>query len=73
MRRRIIDRLVWLLMLLAFMAGATGCTTTSGSFCDIASPLYMRQPVYDAMTDREAARMLAYLRTGERLCGWRAP
>ena len=71
MRRRIIDRLVWLLMLLAFMAGATGCTTTSGSFCAVAEPLYMRGAVYDAMNDREAARMLAYLRTGERLCGWK--
>ena len=70
MRRRIIDRLVWLLMLLAFLAGATGCTTTSGSFCAIATPLYMHQGAYDAMTDREAARMLAYLKTGEKLCGW---
>lgn len=70
MRRRILDRLMWFVMLLLFLAGATGCTTTSGSFCAIAPDLYFRQPVYDAMTDREAARMLAYLKTGEKLCGW---
>lgn len=48
-----------------------GCTTARGSFCDIAPQLKYRQQVYDAMTDAEAARHLAYLKTGERLCGWR--
>lgn len=48
-----------------------GCSTTSGSFCQIAPQLKYSQQVYDAMTDAEAARHLAYLRTGERLCGWR--
>jgi outer membrane murein-binding lipoprotein Lpp len=48
-----------------------GCSTTSGSFCQIAPQLKYSQPVYDAMTDAEAARHLAYLKTGEKLCGWR--
>jgi len=50
-----------------------GCQTTSGSFCTIAPKLYFRQQVYDAMSDREAARMLGYLKTGEELCGWKKP
>ncbi len=49
-----------------------GCsTTTGGSFCGIAPHLKYRQAVYDAMNDAEAARHLAYLKTGERLCGWK--
>jgi hypothetical protein len=48
-----------------------GCTTTSGSFCQIAPQLKYSQQVYDAMTDAEATRHLAYLKTGEQLCGWR--
>lgn len=47
-----------------------GCTTTSGSFCQIAPQLKYRQQVYDAMTDAEAARHLGYLKTGEKLCHW---
>ena len=47
-----------------------GCTTTSGSFCQIAPPLKYRQQVYDAMMDAEPARHLRYLKTGEKLCHW---
>ena len=56
-----------LLLILALPA----CQSASGSFCTIAPKLYYRQQVYDAMTDREAARTLAYLKTGEKLCGWK--
>lgn len=59
-----------LIIAIAVLALA-GCTTARGGFCDIAPQLKYRQQVYDAMTDAEAARHLAYLRTGERLCGWR--
>ncbi len=48
-----------------------GCTTTSGTFCKIAPQLKYSQKVYDAMDDAEAARHLTYLKTGEKLCGWR--
>lgn len=54
----------------AVMMGVTACTTPAGTFCKIAPQLYYRAPVYDAMTDAEAARHLAYLKTGERLCRW---
>lgn len=48
-----------------------GCTTTSGSFCQIAPQLKYHQKVYDAMDDAEAAKTLAYLKTGEKLCRWK--
>lgn len=55
-----------------FVAGAlAACSTTSGSFCALAPNLKYSQKVYDAMTDAEAARHLAYLKTGERLCHWK--
>lgn len=59
-----------LIIAIAVLALAS-CTTARGSFCDIAPQLKYRQQVYDAMTDAEAARHLAYLKTGERLCGWK--
>lgn len=57
----------------AFLAliALAGCQTASGSFCQIAPHLKYRQQVYEAMTDAEASRHLKYLKTGERLCGWR--
>lgn len=70
MRRRIMDAIVKFLILLAVIFGATACTTPAGTFCSIAPQLYYRASVYDAMTDVEAARHLAYLKTGERLCRW---
>lgn len=73
MRRRILDLMTKLLLLIAVLCGATACHTASGSFCTIAPQLYYRQQVYDAMTDREAARTLGYLKTGERLCEWKKP
>lgn len=71
MKRRLIDAIVKLMVLIAVIFGITACQTASGSFCAIAPDLRYRQPVYDAMNDAEAARHLAYLKTGERLCGWR--
>lgn len=59
------------ILIVAGLLTIAGCTTTGGTFCDIAPQLKYRQQVYDAMSDAEAARHLAYLKTGERLCGWR--
>lgn len=70
MRRRIIDAVTKLLVLIAVLCGATACQTASGSFCTIAPKLYYRQSVYNAMNDREAENTLTYQKTGERLCGW---
>jgi hypothetical protein len=71
MKRFIIDRIVWLLMLAAVLMGVTACQSTSGSFCAIAPRLYYHQQVYDAMNDAEARNTLTYQRTGERLCRWK--
>lgn len=71
MKQRIIDMITRVLILLAILAGAVACSTASGSFCAIAPQLKYHQPVYDAMTDAEAAKHLTYLKTGERLCHWK--
>lgn len=71
MKRRLIDAIVKLMVLIAVIFGVAACQTSSGSFCAIAPQLKYSQQVYAAMTDAEAARHLAYLKTGEKLCGWR--
>lgn len=71
MRRRLADIIVKIMLLIVVLTGLTACQTASGSFCAIAPDLRYRQGVYDAMNDAEAARHLAYLKTGERLCGWK--
>jgi hypothetical protein len=70
MKRRLLDIVTKLLLLVAVLCGAAACKA-SGSFCSIAPQLYYRQPVYNAMNDREAENTLTYQKTGERLCGWR--
>lgn len=72
MRRLLADIITRVLLLIAVLCGAAACQTVQrAGFCTIAPKLYYRQQVYDAMTDREAARTLGYLKTGERLCGWK--
>lgn len=69
MKRRLVDVITRILLLLVVLTGAAACTTARGSFCDIAPDLRYRQKVYDAMNDAEAAKQLAYLKTKEELCG----
>ncbi|CAI2934662.1 hypothetical protein [Aminobacter niigataensis] len=71
MKRRLADIITRILLLIVVLTGLSACTTAKGSFCEIAPDLSYRQQVYDAMNDGEAARHLAYLKTGERLCGWK--
>lgn len=73
MKRRLLDIIVKIMLLIAVLNGMAACTTPRGSFCEIAPELYYRQQVYDAMNGTEATKHLAYLRTGERLCKWRMP
>lgn len=73
MKRLLSDIIVKILLLIAVLTGLSACTTPSGSFCAIAPDLRYRQQVYDAMNGTEAAKHLAYFKTGERLCGWRMP
>lgn len=46
-----------------------GCQTTSGNFCDVASPI--RPSVQDGMTDGTKRQVIAHNVYGERSCGWR--
>ncbi len=48
-----------------------GCTTTKGSFCDIAKPMRPSAAAIDAMTDAQVKDLVAHNRKGEKLCGWR--
>ena len=71
MRKRVLDRLMWFVMLLLFLAGATGCQTTGGTFCAVADPIRLSPQSVDALTDREVAAILALNEKGAELCGWR--
>lgn len=71
MVRRLIDRIVWLLLLAAFLAGMTACTTAKGSFCDIARAIRFTDAAVDALSDQEVASVLAHNRKGAALCGWK--
>ncbi|WP_432284139.1 hypothetical protein SLT36_20325 [Aminobacter sp. BA135] len=68
MKRRLVDVITRILLLLVVLTGAAACTTARGSFCDIAPDLRYRQQVYDAMNEAEAARHLAALKLREQLC-----
>jgi len=60
------------LALVATLAfGLSGCTTATGSFCAISSPLRLSAKAVDALSDAEARALLAHNRKGQRLCGWR--
>jgi hypothetical protein len=49
--------------------GAAACTTTRGSFCQIAEPI--RPANVDVLTDAEVSQILALNEKGRKLCGWR--
>jgi hypothetical protein len=57
------------LILVATLALA-GCTTTGGTFCDIAKPIRPSQAALDAMDGQDVVAVLVHNKTGERLCGW---
>lgn len=54
---------------LAAVVTLAACTTTRGSFCDIARPI--RPANVDVLTDAEVADILAHNSKGAKLCGWR--
>ena len=47
----------------------SGCATTAGDFCDVASPI--RPSVSDTLTDGTAAQILKLNRYGAQACGWK--
>lgn len=71
MKKRILDLLAWLLVLIIFALGASACTTTGGSFCSIAKPIRLTGQTIAVMTDAEVAAVLAHNRKGAAICGWK--
>jgi hypothetical protein len=68
MKRRLLDLVTRILLLIVVLTGAAACTTARGSIC-LGPDLRYRQEVYDAMNAEEAARHLTILKTREELCG----
>jgi hypothetical protein len=68
MKRRLLDLVTRILLLIVVLTGAAACTTTRGSIC-LGPDMRYRQQVYDAMNAEEAARHLASLKLREEFCG----
>lgn len=58
-------------LMLALLVALAGCTTASGGFCAISSPLRLSAEAVNALSDTEARVLLAHNRKGQKLCGWR--
>lgn len=56
---------------LSMLIALAGCQTTKGNFCSIAKPIRPSHAQVEKMTDAQVKELLAYLKKGERLCGWR--
>ena len=57
--------------LLVMALALAGCTTTRGTFCDIAKPVRLSDAAVDALSDAEAGALLSHNRKGAKLCGWK--
>lgn len=58
--------------LIAGLLFLAACTTTGGSFCDIAKPIRPTPEQVETLTDSQVSELLAHNERGRRLCGWRA-
>lgn len=58
-------------LMLACLLAIAACTTTKGSFCEIAKPVRLGSAAIDALSDAEVKAILAHNQKGARLCGWR--
>lgn len=47
------------------------CTTTKGSFCQIAQPIRLSGETIDHLSDEEVSSVLAANEKGRKLCGWK--
>lgn len=56
---------------LACLLAIAACTTTKGSFCEIAKPVRIGAAAIDSLSDAEVKAILAHNQKGARLCGWR--
>lgn len=70
LKRKVVDLIVRIFLLTAVLNGLSACTTTKGSFCDIAKPLRPSKATIETLTDEEAGAVLAHNLKGKRLCGW---
>jgi hypothetical protein len=62
---------ILVLPILVLLVALAGCTTASGGFCTVSSPLRLSAKAVDALSDAEARALLAHNRKGQTLCGWR--
>lgn len=47
------------------------CTTATGGFCAVSSPLRLSGNAVDMLSDVEVRALLAHNRKGQKHCGWR--
>lgn len=59
-------------LILAAILALSTCQTTSGSFCQISSPIRLSAETVDHLSDEEVTALLAHNSKGARLCGWKA-
>lgn len=71
MKRRVIDMLVRILILVAVLNGIAACTTTKGTFCQVSNPIRLSSQAVAALSDEEVKSVLSHNRKGAKLCGWR--
>lgn len=57
--------------MLACLLAIAACTTTKGSFCEIAKPVRLGSAAIDALSDAEVKAILAHNERGRRLCKWK--
>jgi hypothetical protein len=58
-------------LMLALLVALAGCTTASGGFCTVSSPLRLSANAVDGLSDAEVRALLTHNRKGQKLCGWR--
>lgn len=62
-------RVTYLPLIIGFLVVLSACTTTKGSFCQIAKPIRLTADTVDHLTDEEVAALLAHNTKLQRLCG----
>ncbi|MBZ9854330.1 hypothetical protein LB566_10985 [Mesorhizobium sp. CA13] len=55
----------------AALVAVAGCTTVTGGFCAVSSPMRLSASAVAALSDAEVRTLLAHNRKGEKLCGWK--
>jgi Zn-dependent protease with chaperone function len=58
-------------LILAAALALAACQTTSGSFCQVSSPIRLSAETVDHLSDQEVAAILAHNEKGAALCRWK--